>query len=217
MYDIENISTKIYENREYITNKKTSKNSVLYIEILFFTLFIISFSNNVSDIKSDPSQIISYTYSLNIYYIFHILVSKQDIFHNIHHILAILHQSLFIYYTNFETTSPCINSDFLLTMAIQYYMLITSIFSAMWKLAKNNNWKFSDYLENLYFYIFLLTKIGGNIIILKRWYDNKFYKIYIPCYILQQYSMILLAGIQMYFSYKIIKKLACKSKKIKAL
>ena len=150
-----------------------------------------------------------------VYYIFHECTIKQDIQHHIHHIIAIMNQGIYLYYMNYKTSEICMDMDFLHTMSIQYYMLITSVFSALRQLSKNSNWRLANFLEYLYFYIFVSVKTCGNIIMWTRWYNNKYYTIYLPCYLFQQYFLVLITALQTYFSYKILIKMCCNYKKNK--
>ena len=215
MYDIEDNIITIKDNKEP-KSKKPINNSILCVDIIFFSLFVSKFAYDNNLQKLAPMNIVYYAIYLNIYYTFHIFFSKQDFLHNIHHIVAIVHQCIFLYYTQVDLYGICMNYDFLQTMSIQYYMLITSVFSALRQLSKNKGWKSAKKLEYLYFYVFLTSKIGGNIVIWYTWYNNRFYKILLPCYIFQQYSLFVISIIQMYFSYKIIKLIvSCKHNKIK--
>ena len=77
------------------------------------------------------------------------LFCLQDFQHNLHHILTIFNQLIFIYYSKSDDSNMCIDEDFLHTLTIQYYMLITNIFSALRKISKNNNWTYARQIENL--------------------------------------------------------------------
>jgi hypothetical protein len=218
MYDVEKncmVTINSQTQTQTQTQKKTKHNIFMGLDIVFFTLFISSFNYTVTTYNYSAIKVSLYAKILSGYYIFHSAIVKQDMQHNLHHIIAILHQISFIYYTDFEVSNSCIDPIFLQTMTIQYYMLITSIFSALRRLSKNLNWRYAEFLEYFYFYIFLCVKFGGNIIMWSRWYNNKYYTISLPCYISQQYSLFLITALQMYFSYKIIVILCYRCKKNK--
>jgi len=192
----------------YNTTVKNVKNNtikneiILYSDIIFFSLFIPGSLYVLETFSLICGTQIS-IFSLILYYLFHIIFDKQDFLHNLHHYIVIIHHILiaFVFHSYLTRT-------FVRIMFIQYIMLISSIFSALRKLAIKNNWEKRAILEKIYFYTFLTLKILGNVFTWILWLYFEMYNNSNLAILIHQYLVVYFVGIiQLYLSYKVYKKL----------
>ena len=183
-------------------NPIEKSNIILYSDIIFFSLFI-----PVSLYTLKTSNLIFGTQmsmgSLILYYVFNIIFNNQNFSHNLHHYIVIIHHILIAFV--FESY---LTQTFVQIMFIQYIMLISSIFSALRKLAINDNWDNKAIIEKTYLYIFLACKILGNVFTWILWIYFEMYKSSNIAILIHQYLGVCFVGaIQLYFSFKVYKKL----------
>ena len=189
-----------------IFKKYNVNNPFNYINIIFYTLWtLVSWFITYKNLFCDQEKyIIQFSHflvhTINCNYIYELIFNRPDLPHTIHHVLTITLQS-FAYYTGFLNIST--NLQLCNTSHSGYF---SSILSNMRSIYLKNNWKNKNIIVRLYYYSYLISKIGG---ILLYYYILFMYRIEILRYpnIIVLGLYFLVHAVQSYFSIIIMKKL----------